>query len=78
MKQTNVENRHRSEELLRRFEEISPRENVKDISALSTSIVIKCKCGCCHIEHFNVPMAAQHYQRHYVELCERHAIAFEN
>lgn len=76
MKQNNVTYMHNSEEMLKAFESVDTANNVEDMSVLGTSIHIKLKCGCVHIEHFNVPPHALHYQRHYIELCDKHAMKF--
>lgn len=73
MKQDNVANHRLSEKFLERFEKIATKDNVESITPLSTSIQIKCKCGCTHVEHIFISLDAPHYLRHFVELCEEHS-----
>lgn len=80
MKQTNVTycSDEQSKKMLAKFEEISTKDNLKDISPDSTSIKIICKCGCMHVEHFNVSETKRHYERHHIELCEKHSVNFND
>lgn len=73
--QTNVEFYRQSERLLARFEEISTQENVSEIKPLSTSIQIDCKCGCQMVENFSVAENKPHYQRYFVQLCNKHELS---
>lgn len=73
--QTNVEFYRQSEKLLAKFEEISTPENVSEIKPLSTSIQINCKCGCQMVEHFSVAENKSHYQRYFVQLCNKHELS---
>lgn len=73
--QTNVLYNHQSEKLLARFETISCKENVKAIKPLSTSIQIDCKCGCKMVEHLGLAQNAKHYQKYFVQLCDKHELS---
>lgn len=73
MKQDNVANHRFSKKFLERFEKIATKDNVESIVPLSTSIQIKCKCGCIHVEHIFISLDAPHYLRHFVELCKKHS-----
>lgn len=64
-----------SKKMLARFEEISTGDNLKKITSLSTSIRFECNCGCVHVHHFGLRGDSLHYQRHYVELCDKHKLS---
>jgi len=79
MKQTNVTYPALSEKFLQRFEEISTKDNIESIKPLSTSIRIRCICGCTHVMNFVFSPARtpQHYQKHFVELCQEHSFTIK-
>lgn len=78
--QTNVAHHELSEQMLARFEEVcNEYGNTSYFESTEQSIIHRCKCGCMHVEHFLVekdPGAKKmaHYERHYVELCDKHRI----
>lgn len=68
-----------SKKMLARFEKVEAdnfiNHNKIDIKALSTSLQVRLGCGCVHVHHFGLRGDSLHYQRHYVELCNKHKLS---
>ena len=58
--------------MLNRFDEVSNKDNTS-VDWQSTSIELKCNCGCVKVEHFNVPVNTL-CKRYFIRLCPKHEI----